>query len=376
MVVETLGIGEFGKATGLPVSALRHYDAEGVLVPAAVDPATRYRSYSPSQVAAGRIVASLRALEVPLAVMAEVVGALPDRTRAHAALDAHWHSVEARVRTARSLVERAHRLIDHAEEKTMTSRATMDGPRLAEAIRRVAPIALPSVKPGDNAALTGVLLESGPARLRLVATDRVRLVWHDVAVSVANKSRIDVVAAAGFLLDVADAVEGVAKVVVEVSDGRIEVRGGGARGVVLAEDDALAAAFPPYQAFIPSGGGLRAVFDSAALAEALSGRSEARYVKLSSSTGALSLRGLEGSDWAADVDADVQGEGIDIGLDGDLVHDSIESLPGGQLLLSVDGPLLPILLRPVDRPDCAAVIMPVQFGRKDGKPSKKKAEPA
>lgn len=102
------------------------------------------------------------------------------------------------------------------------------------------------------------------------------------------------------------------------------------------------------------------------LAEVLASRTEARYVMVSSQPGALSLRDVEGG-WTAEMDADVDGEGIDIGLDADLVHDSIESLPSGQLLLSVDGPLLPILLRPVDRPDCAAVIMPVQVARRDGK---------
>ena len=40
-----LRIGEMARASGLTVSALRFYDGAGVLVPAAVDPATGYRTY-------------------------------------------------------------------------------------------------------------------------------------------------------------------------------------------------------------------------------------------------------------------------------------------------------------------------------------------
>jgi DNA polymerase III subunit beta len=356
---EALGIGAFGAATGLPVSALRHYDQTGVLVPAQVDPATRYRSYTAEQIAAGRVVACLRALRVPQAVMAEVVASLHDPRRAHAALDAHWRAVEGRVRAARSVVERAHRLIDDAEKgRIMTSRITVPGPRLAEAIRRVAPVAKDS---DDKApALTGVLLESGPARLRLVATDRVRMVWDDVESSHSAGARIETVAPAAFLRELADDVEKHGKVVVEVDGGRISVSSG--RGQVLGQEEAVADAFPAYHAFVPSGGGRRAVFDGSALADALAGRSEARYVRVGFEEDGLSLRAVD-DDWSTSLVADVAGDGgrVDVGVDADLVHESVAALPSGQLVMSVDGPLLPILLRPVDRADCAVVLMPVRI---------------
>ena len=44
-----LSIGEFAKHAGLSVRMLRHYDQLGLLIPAAVDPVTGYRSYSASQ---------------------------------------------------------------------------------------------------------------------------------------------------------------------------------------------------------------------------------------------------------------------------------------------------------------------------------------
>jgi DNA-binding transcriptional MerR regulator len=63
---ELLGIGAFGLLTGLTVTALRHYDEVDLLRPAAVDPASRYRYYRRSQVAAATLVRDLRAIDLPL----------------------------------------------------------------------------------------------------------------------------------------------------------------------------------------------------------------------------------------------------------------------------------------------------------------------
>ena len=58
---ETLmSIGEFSARTRLSVRMLRHYDAHGVLAPAAVDPRTGYRGYAPRQVADALHVRRLR----------------------------------------------------------------------------------------------------------------------------------------------------------------------------------------------------------------------------------------------------------------------------------------------------------------------------
>jgi len=64
-----LSIGNFALVSGLPITALRHYDDVGVLRPAAVDPATGYRRYRPDQAAAARLLASLRRQEVPIETM-------------------------------------------------------------------------------------------------------------------------------------------------------------------------------------------------------------------------------------------------------------------------------------------------------------------
>jgi DNA-binding transcriptional MerR regulator len=63
---DLLSIGRFSRATGLSIGALRHYDAVDLLRPARTDGATGYRSYRVEQVADGRLVVTLKALDLPL----------------------------------------------------------------------------------------------------------------------------------------------------------------------------------------------------------------------------------------------------------------------------------------------------------------------
>ena len=60
-------IGEFSDRSGLSAKRLRTYAAEGLLTPAAVDPSSGYRYYSPDQLADARVIDALRQAGVPLA---------------------------------------------------------------------------------------------------------------------------------------------------------------------------------------------------------------------------------------------------------------------------------------------------------------------
>jgi DNA-binding transcriptional MerR regulator len=112
-------IGEFSRLTGLSEKALRLYDARGLLTPAEVDPATGYRRYDPDQVEAGRMIALLRAIDMPLAEIAGVIAHPPaDRS---AAVGDYWYRVERdlddrreTVREARQLSQRTARGLSHA----------------------------------------------------------------------------------------------------------------------------------------------------------------------------------------------------------------------------------------------------------------------
>src|SRR6185436_1823526 len=57
---DLLSIGALARACGPSISALRFYDAAGVLRPAHVDPVTGYRWYTSAQVHTARLIANLR----------------------------------------------------------------------------------------------------------------------------------------------------------------------------------------------------------------------------------------------------------------------------------------------------------------------------
>ncbi|MCX5227792.1 MerR family transcriptional regulator [Streptomyces sp. NPDC006553] len=68
-----LPIGQFAQASGLSVTALRHYDASGVLTPAFVDPASGYRYFRRDQLRSAQLVRALRQLDMPIERVRELL---------------------------------------------------------------------------------------------------------------------------------------------------------------------------------------------------------------------------------------------------------------------------------------------------------------
>jgi serine/threonine protein phosphatase PrpC len=62
-----MAIGEFSERSGLSAKRLRTYATEGLLAPAAVDPVSGYRYYSPGQLGDAQVIDALRQAGVPLA---------------------------------------------------------------------------------------------------------------------------------------------------------------------------------------------------------------------------------------------------------------------------------------------------------------------
>jgi DNA-binding transcriptional MerR regulator len=82
---ELLSIGRFSRLSGLTVKALRRYGDARLLVPAHVDQATGYRSYTRAQVHEAVAIRRLRSFGVPLAEIAAILRGddVPDRLEAH-----------------------------------------------------------------------------------------------------------------------------------------------------------------------------------------------------------------------------------------------------------------------------------------------------
>jgi DNA-binding transcriptional MerR regulator len=85
-----LSIGEFAAATQLTPKALRLYDEQRLLPPASIDAANGYRYYSRAQVKLGRLIRTLRDMNLPLEEIAAVVtaeGARAEMLLRHFALE-------------------------------------------------------------------------------------------------------------------------------------------------------------------------------------------------------------------------------------------------------------------------------------------------
>ncbi len=99
-----LTIGEFARRSGLSIRALRLYDRIGLLRPAEVVSATGYRRYGGHQLHAGRLIALLRRLDMPLTEITAIIGAPgPDASER---LSVYWTAVEQRLAAQRELADR------------------------------------------------------------------------------------------------------------------------------------------------------------------------------------------------------------------------------------------------------------------------------
>lgn len=96
-------IGTFSRASSLSIKALRAYHDAGILVPARIDPASGYRSYTVDQLADAAIIVRLRSLDVPLEQVRRVLVARdPELTRA--VLAAHHTRMTERLAATERIV--------------------------------------------------------------------------------------------------------------------------------------------------------------------------------------------------------------------------------------------------------------------------------
>ncbi|MGW1891346.1 MerR family transcriptional regulator [Streptomyces sp. NPDC002004] len=98
-----LPIGQFAQASGLSVTALRHYDASGVLAPAFVDPDSGYRYFRRDQVRTAQLIRALRQLDIPIEDVRRLLARGEDGADMAPALRAHLAAAERRLEVQRSV---------------------------------------------------------------------------------------------------------------------------------------------------------------------------------------------------------------------------------------------------------------------------------
>ncbi|RIV38076.1 MerR family transcriptional regulator [Micromonospora radicis] len=383
-------IGELARASGLTVSALRFYDAAGVLVPAWVDPVTGYRRYADDQVASARLVAGLRRVGMPVAEIARAVRAEP--AVVHELLDTQLRRLADGLADARREVSRIRSLLP-ADRSAAVTRLTVTAADLAAAVDAVrfavgTDPALP--------ALTGVLFDVSAAGLRLVATDRHRLamatadaVVHGPAVRALLP--LDAVDRLRALLHTATTTAeavGVATAEATVAVDGVEDGGLGDVRLVLTGSRLLAEVagrewyavalpdeFPDYQALLPShraGSTHRIPVDAEWLVAALRAGTPTVVRQYAGRPLPVTVLGLGRPDrlrllGADDLTTDGAAARADrvpaelrVGVNGEYLLDALDAAGGGHLTLELDSPLAPLAIR---RPDdrVFSILMPIRL---------------
>lgn len=110
-------IGPFSRASFLSVKTLRAYHEAGLLVPAVVDPQTGYRSYSIAQLTDAAVILRLRALDVPLQAIGQILEARdPETTKK--VLREHGAILEERLAATQRAVNELYAALDAPESHT------------------------------------------------------------------------------------------------------------------------------------------------------------------------------------------------------------------------------------------------------------------
>ncbi|UIJ36227.1 MerR family transcriptional regulator [Allobranchiibius sp. GilTou73] len=328
--------------SGLPVSALRFYDGAGVLAPSMVDPSSGYRFYQRSQVASARLVAHLRRVGLPLEDIRTVA---TEPATASAILAAHLGRLEAGLADARREISIVHQLLENTE--ITMHRCTLPAVELIRALREVRHAICPDP---DEPRLNGVFLDSEPAQLRVVATDRYRLATSTVPTSEQTQLHLLLPAPA---VDELLAGEHTGSLDIVVDDGTITLSSdsGTVRSQIPDVD------FPSYRTLLTPGR-RQVPVDAAALRAALSAGPTETLTRDNDGV-AYDVSRLNISTEGVRVGASEDPDAVVVGVNREFLLQALEA--GEQLTLSLDDPIAPLAIRNPARDGNLSILMPVRL---------------
>jgi DNA-binding transcriptional MerR regulator/effector-binding domain-containing protein len=112
-------IGEFSRITGLSIKTLRFYHEQGLLEPTSIDDQSGYRYYAPSKVEVAEVITRLRALDVSLADIAELLRTYDDDADMLALLEQQKTVIGHKLQQYRGIDRSLNQLISKLKEERM-----------------------------------------------------------------------------------------------------------------------------------------------------------------------------------------------------------------------------------------------------------------
>jgi DNA-binding transcriptional MerR regulator len=109
-------IGEFSIVSGIPVRTLRFYHEKGILVPAAIDVETGYRSYDDRNLEAARVIVALRSLDFAIDDIREILAGAADDADIIAYLERQRLSLADRMQHYRDMLRQIDDIIQQQRE--------------------------------------------------------------------------------------------------------------------------------------------------------------------------------------------------------------------------------------------------------------------
>ncbi|HEX3599998.1 MAG TPA: MerR family transcriptional regulator, partial [Lacipirellulaceae bacterium] len=105
-------IGEFSMMSGIPVRTLRFYHEQGLLVPAAIDPESNYRSYDARNLERANVIVALRQLEFPLDDIREILAGAADDADILSYLERQKHLLTEKLQHYQNVVATIDQVIE------------------------------------------------------------------------------------------------------------------------------------------------------------------------------------------------------------------------------------------------------------------------
>jgi len=335
-------IGALARESGLTISALRFYDAAGVLRPAQVDPGTGYRWYDADQIHSAQLIAGLRAASMPLPDICATLAARGDPAHAAELLDGHLRRLEDSLAEARAHLATVRELLT-TKENHMTT-LTVRGADLAAA---VAAVRFAVSSDPAQPALNGVLFDFDGDTLRLVASDRYRLAVATVATRHPVGPVIAVIAPTPSLdhLDTSTA-----DMTIHLTERQISL------GDLTTE--VIDAVFPDYQRLLQTAPTQLIAVSAADLVEEIrTGPTRTMTREPNNAPHEMSLI-LVGQD-TFDV---VAGEHPDaVGFNREFLLQAVQANGGTDLVLAYQGPIGPLAIGDPTHPENISLLMPVNL---------------